>query len=84
EMGVFTGQPRSATVIATQQSVGFSMSKQDLQNTLKAHQDMHVKILQNVVTLLSERLGTADEYIENYAGKLKQVEDEQGLLEGLD
>ena len=84
EMGVFTGQPRSATVIATQQSVGFSMSKQDLQNTLKAHQDMHVKILQNVVTLLSERLGTADEYIENYAGKLKQVDDEQGLLEGLD
>ena len=84
EMGVFTGQPRSATVIATQKSIGFSITKQDLQNSLKTNQDMHVKVLQNVITLLSERLGTADGYIENYASKLKRAEDERGMLDGLE
>ncbi|MGA1199763.1 MAG: hypothetical protein ACO36I_24985, partial [Candidatus Latescibacterota bacterium] len=82
--GVFTGQPRSATVIATQKSVGFSITKQDLQSALKVNQDMHIKVLQNVITLLSERLGTADGYIENYASKLKRAEDERGMLDGLE
>ena len=84
EMGVFTGRPRSATVVATQKSVGFSITKQDLFAALKVNQDLHIKVLQNVITLLSERLGTADDYIENYAGKLKRAEDERGQLDGLE
>lgn len=84
EMGVFTGRPRSATVVATQKSVGFSITKQDLHNALQADQGMHIKVLQNVIALLSERLGTADDYIENYATKLRRAEDEKGMLDGLE
>lgn len=84
EMGVFTGLPRTATIVATQKSVGFSVSKQDLLGVLRADQGMHVKVLQNVIILLSQRLGDADAFIETYAGKLKRAEDERGQLNGLE
>ena len=84
EMGVFTGLPRTATVIATQKSVGFAITKPDLQKTLRTDLDMQVKVLQNVITLLSERLASADTNIEDYAGKLKLAEDEHGLVDGLE
>lgn len=84
EMGVFTGQSRSATVVATQKSVGFSVAKQDMLNVLKSDQSLHVKILQNVITLLSDRLAQADASIETFAEKLKRAEDQHGLLNGLE
>ncbi len=84
EMGVFTGLPRTATVIATQKSVGFAITKQDLHSALRIDLGMQVKVLQNVIALLSERLANADTNIEDYAGKLKQAEDEHGLADGLE
>ena len=83
EMGVFTGLPRTATVIAVQKSVGFAITKQDLHTALRADLGMQVKVLQNVIILLSERLASAGTNIEDYAGKLKQAEDEHGLVDGL-
>lgn len=83
EMGVFTSLPRSATVIATQKSVGFTITKSDLHTGLRQDLGMQVKVLQNVIALLSERLLNADTNIEDYAGKLKQAEDEHGLIDGL-
>ncbi len=77
EMGIFTGQPRSATVVATEKSVGFIITKTDLTSALRADPAAHLKILQNLVTLLSERLASADVNIETYATKLKKAEDEQ-------
>lgn len=84
EMGVFTGQTRSATVVAVQKSVGFTVSKQDLQSALKSDQGLHIKVLQNVIALLSDRLTQADATIEAYAHKLKRAEDERGMLKGLE
>lgn len=84
EMGVFTGLPRSATVIAMQKSVGFSITKIDLQSALRQDLDLQVKILQNVIVLLSERLKNAGTSIEDYANKLKRAEDEHGLIDGLE
>ena len=78
EMGVFTGHRRSATIVATSKSSGFVISKKDLTNSLRADPETHVKILQNIVILLSERLGTADQSIETYAGKLKTAEGGMG------
>jgi hypothetical protein len=72
KLKIFTGLPRAATVIAAQQSAGFA----DL--------GMQVKVLQNVISLLSERLASADTNIEDYAGKLRQVKDEHGLIDGLE
>lgn len=75
EMGVLTGQPRTATVIATQKSIGFTITRQALQIVFRGDQTLHIKVLQNIVNLLSERLTSADAYIENYAGKLNHVDD---------
>jgi CRP-like cAMP-binding protein len=78
EMGVFTGLPRTATIVASQKSVGFSITKQDLQKALQSDPNMHIKVLQNVIVLLTERLTAADGQIEDLAGKLRQAKDESG------
>lgn len=84
EMGVFTGLNRSATVVATQKSMGFVITKQDLETALRVDQGMHIKVLQNIVRLLCERVTTADGSIETYADKLKRSEEERGQLDGLE
>ena len=84
EMGVFTGLSRSATVVATQKSMGFAITKPQLETVLKTDQGIHIKVLQNVIGMLSERLASADGNIENYADKLKRAEEERGLLNGLE
>jgi CRP-like cAMP-binding protein len=77
-MGVFTGSPRSATVVSSQQSAGFTLGKQDVQTLLRNNPDIHVKIQQNIIALLSERLTKADLSIESYADRLKDAEDNYG------
>ena len=62
----------------------FAITKQNLHNALLADLGMQVKVLQNVISLLSERLASADTNIEDYAGKLRQVKDEHGLIDGLE
>ena len=84
EMGVFSGRNRSATVVATQKCLGFVITKQDLKTLLSADPEMNVKVLQNMVELLSERLEDADTSIESHAVRLKQVQDEHGLTSDLD
>ena len=79
EMGVFTGQPRVATVVAVEQSTGFAITKSDFQTVLRSDTGLQVKIQKNIITMLCERLQGADMNIDIYAGKLKQVRDEQGL-----
>lgn len=83
-MGVFTGFPSSATVIAMQKSVSFSITKIDLKNALRQNLELQVKILQNLIVLLSERLKNAGTSIEDYANKPKRAEDEHGLIDGLE
>ena len=56
EMGVFTGQTRSAHVISGDKSEGFVIQKQDLDTLISSDQGISMKVLQNMVTLLSGRL----------------------------
>ncbi|MCZ6633279.1 MAG: cyclic nucleotide-binding domain-containing protein [bacterium] len=79
EMGIFTGQPRSATVVAIEQSTGFAITKSDFRTVLRSDTGLQVKIQQNIITMLCERLQGADMNIDSYAGKLKQVRDEHGI-----
>lgn len=60
EMGIFTGYPRSANILAVQKSAGFVIPKAELVAALNANQSMLIKLLQNLVSLLSERLTTAN------------------------
>lgn len=56
EMGVLTDQPRSADVVALEDSVGFKISKKDLINLFIADSAVCRKILLNIIKTLSQKL----------------------------
>ncbi len=65
EMGLFTGLPRSARITSYDSSVGIVIKKRDLIEVLKKHTPMHIKLLSNMVTLLSNRLVETDSLVES-------------------
>jgi len=67
EMGILTGNPRSATVIATQDVSGVLITRKQLATLMMADQDVRVRILENIVMLLCNRLLHANVQIEHYA-----------------
>ena len=56
EMGMFTGHPRSARIASYEPSVGIVIKRSDLIEVLRRDKDMHIKLLYNLVALLSNRL----------------------------
>jgi len=60
EMGVFTGEPRSASIVASEPSTAIVIRRSDLQRLLQANRDLHFKVLQNLVPVLCERLVAAN------------------------
>ena len=60
EMGVFTGQPRSADIVAAEKSTGLAIGKMDIRTLLEAKKDMQLKVLKNLIHVLSERLVAAN------------------------
>jgi CRP-like cAMP-binding protein len=60
EMGVFTGHRRSATVAAEKDSAGLLIKKDVLNGLMHQDRDLTIRILENVVELLAERLADAN------------------------
>ena len=56
EMGVLTGQPRSANVVARRPSTTLSISRDSLFRLIETDRDMGFKIYRNVTTILCDRL----------------------------
>lgn len=79
EMGVFTGQPRSANIGAPERSVAVVIKKEALDALMAADQKMHVRILKNIVELLSERLAAANAHNDELARKVAALENEAGF-----
>ena len=65
EMGLFTGLPRSARITSYEPSVGIVIKKRDLIEVLKRNDEMHVKLLYNLVSLLSNRLVDTGSLVES-------------------
>ena len=63
EMGVFTNDRRSATIVAVEKSLALSVEKSLLDALLKENLGMRASILQNVVDLLADRLADANKQI---------------------
>lgn len=73
EMGVFTGQPRAATIVSAEKSMALVIDKASLRNLLDREPAIKAQVLENVVELLAANLVRANEQIT----KLKtQVESE--------
>ena len=56
EMGVLTGHPRSATVVASEGSVVFVVRESDLKRVIAREYDVGIVVLGNVAKVLSRRL----------------------------
>ena len=66
EMALVELEPRSATVIATQRTVVWSLTNLDLWKLFQTDNYAYVIVLQNICRLLSRRLRKADSRIANF------------------
>ena len=64
EMGIFTGEQRSATVISSKESITLIITNIELKRLFKFNSDLHVTILQNIVHDLSEKVRKDNKIIE--------------------
>ena len=76
EMGFFTGQPRRANVTTTVESSVLEIGKKDFFALFEESRSMQVKVLQNVVDLLSRRLIKTGHRVEDYSTKVQILEEE--------
>jgi len=64
EMGVFTGQRRSATIVAAESSAGLAITRNALNSVMDNDREMKCVILENVVKELSGRLAEANSRVD--------------------
>ncbi|MEE3259574.1 MAG: cyclic nucleotide-binding domain-containing protein [Candidatus Latescibacterota bacterium] len=75
EMGVFTGETRSAGIIAMEPSNALTIDKANLYQVLEANKAMHFKVLQNLIHVLSRRLADANEANAEHAETIIRLQD---------
>lgn len=76
EMGVFTGQPRSATVTSTTAGGGVVIRKMDVEVLMARHPKVYIKVLKNMVDILSGRLSQANEQNEQHMKTIARMRDQ--------
>ena len=74
EMGIFTGEPRSATVVALKPSAFFALSKARLDLLLRQHPDIELAISRNLIRTLSQRIRDANRELTHLRGLLSDQE----------
>ena len=74
EMGLFTDEPRSATLVATKDSSLFVLGKNPLEGTMRNNKDIEITLCRNVISALAERLRTSHEELDH----LRQLISGQG------
>ncbi|MEW6753877.1 MAG: cyclic nucleotide-binding domain-containing protein [Candidatus Latescibacterota bacterium] len=77
EMGLFTGHPRSANIVAVEQSACLTIRKTELIALLSNNRDAHVKLLYNLINLLAERLALANRLNEQLMRDKQELQEEQ-------
>ncbi len=73
EMGLFTGQPRSADIIAHDNSTAIVLNGKVLKVLLSGAIDMHLKVLYNVISTLSQRVADANGLTETQARLIRDL-----------
>ena len=76
EMGVITGQPRSANVIAEEKASVFEISKLKFDILLKKYPDIGFKVYRNVIDLLSQRLDNNNKLRADSQREVAQLRDQ--------
>lgn len=73
EMGLFAGQPRSADIVARQPGMGFEIRRAELDALLKTEREMLVKVQQNVIRMLAERLQETNVKLDRYGETIERL-----------
>ena len=76
EMGVFTGEPRSADIVAAENSRGIAITKAELGKLLDMNPDLYIKLLNNLVAILSNRLVNANRLNNENMSTILKMQDE--------
>lgn len=76
EMGVITGQPRSATVVASEDSRLFAIRKIGLDILLSKNTDIGMQVYRNLSRILCDRLAANNIRLEDYAHPQDEAPDE--------
>ena len=79
EMGIFTGEPRAANIIASGKVGGILITKQALESLMNSEPTIRAKILQNIVNMLARRLSEANKRIEFLTGKVQELQKKTGM-----
>ncbi|MEE2658216.1 MAG: cyclic nucleotide-binding domain-containing protein [Candidatus Latescibacterota bacterium] len=74
EMGLFTGQPRSASISAAADSTALLLRRADLGMALRSDKETLVKVLHNLVGILSTRLSDANSLSESQGRIIHDLE----------
>ena len=82
EMGLFTGEPRSATILSLESSTAMVLGRKEIGLLLATNREMQVKVLQNLVKVLSQRLAEANELNDTQARMIRDLEKKQRELVG--
>lgn len=61
EMGIFTDEPRSASVVATADSTLFVLGKYPLEGAMRQNKEIEVTISRNVIAILADRIRKSNE-----------------------
>ncbi|MDP6038924.1 MAG: cyclic nucleotide-binding domain-containing protein [Candidatus Latescibacteria bacterium] len=76
EMGLITGQPRSATVVAESQISVFEISKIKFEVLIKKFPEIGFKIYRNIIHIISERLDNNNTLLANGQRELANLRDQ--------
>ena len=74
EMGIFTGEKRSASVISETECIVLNFSKVELFNLFNNDMDLNNKILLNVIKELSKKMRNDNIQIEELLEKIRSLE----------
>lgn len=80
EMGVLTGEPRSADVVALEDVIGLSIHKDDLADLFIRNAEVCRKMLTNVIQALSKKLYNANVQIEQIKNSVPELNKEADEL----
>ena len=82
EMGVFSGQSRSANIAAVELATGLIIDREGLMRMFAANADMLILVQKNLITVLSERLNEANVYNTVRLYEIHELEKKVEMLEG--
>ncbi len=80
EMGLITGQPRSATVITAQAASVFEISKIKFDILLKKHPEIGFVIYRNIIHILSQRLDDNNHQLAATQRKLDAIQSQEDIV----